>query len=174
MNDASKRRFPKVLADQVSLALHATRPLGVEESMKLLAQYRENHRQAFANGGLNPDFKGIGDGIPNQWFQAIMMLDEAFAALHEYRSPGGADLYLAEQVYREAQRVTSRLKRSSTADHESIKNEAKRLGYYELPKFSRHKNDILDAIIKNLGLYKDNKSTSCKSSYRNLKRIIDS
>lgn len=119
MVDARKRRFPKVLADQLGQALSATRPLG-DECMVLLGRYRENQRKALAEGGLNPDFTGIGDGIPHQWVQAIMRLDEAFRALHKFRSSGGEEDYLSESVYRAAVQVgaSEMGKRAADAKHD--------------------------------------------------------
>ncbi|MBL0355290.1 MAG: hypothetical protein WBJ68_13070 [Candidatus Dechloromonas phosphoritropha] len=62
--------------------------------------------------------------------------------------------------------------RPSEIDHDELRKSATTKGYFSLPKNSRKKNEILDLLIVELGLYRENKSTSKESKYRHLKRIL--
>lgn len=101
---AHKRRFPKVLADKLSIALHATRPLG-DQASEWLETYRENLRRAFVEGGLNAEFSGLGEGIPAEYLHSIRMLHDAFEELHKFRDDPSR--YMSASVYREAQRTSA-------------------------------------------------------------------
>lgn len=112
------RRFPSALDDQLSYALRITRPLG-ERAHELLAVYRENRRMAIAKGGLNADFRGIGNGIPAEWFSAIQTLCEAFDELQRYQEDPSR--YMASSVYRLTQRINGKKSRRGTVlDYEKI------------------------------------------------------
>lgn len=99
-----KRRFPPALTERLSYALFITRPLG-ERVLELLAVYRKNRCAAIAKGGLNADFREIGDGIPADWFSAITNLCEVFDELHAYRAD--PNRYMSTDVYRAAQTITA-------------------------------------------------------------------
>jgi hypothetical protein len=99
-----KRMFPPVLADRLSLALFAVRPLG-ERALELVAVYRRNQCAAIAKGGLNADFRGISNGIPADWFPAITNLCDAFDELHAYNADPSR--FISRKVYRAAQAITS-------------------------------------------------------------------
>ena len=99
-----RRRFPLVLAERLSLALFAVRPLG-ERALELVAVYRRNQCAAIAKGGLNADFRGISNGIPADWFPAITNLCDAFDELHAYNADPSR--FISRKVYRAVQAITS-------------------------------------------------------------------
>jgi len=99
MNGTPKRRFPKVLADELSAALFAVSDLGHEAFMELLARYRRNRAKRIAVWGLLNNGAPV-DGlefIPLEQIRNIERLDEAFQKLHNY-SDGGAGDYVAADV----------------------------------------------------------------------------
>ena len=104
MSTPPEQRCPPVLADRLSLALFAVRPLG-ERALELLAVYRRNQCAAIAKGGLNADFRGISNGIPADGFPAITNLCDAFDELHAYHADPSR--FISRKVYRAAQAITS-------------------------------------------------------------------
>lgn len=105
MVPAHRRRFPGILAEQLSNALNATRPLG-DQALVWLEIYRDNLRKSLAESGLHADFQGCGEGIPAEHLHSISLLHDAFEELHRFRSPGGQDRYISAAVYREAKKIS--------------------------------------------------------------------
>lgn len=62
--------------------------------------------------------------------------------------------------------------RQPDIDCEEVRKKAKNKGYFDLPKNSREKSKIIELIISDLGLYRNNKATSKASQHRHLKRIL--
>lgn len=124
-----KRRFPPVLAERLSLALFAVRPLG-ERASELVAVYRRNRSAAIARDGLNADFRGIGNGIPADWLPAITNLCEAFDELHAYRAD--PNRFISRGVYRAAQAITASGQKIAGDTDSDIEKELLAL-YFEAP-----------------------------------------
>jgi hypothetical protein len=98
------RRFPKILADELSAALRAVDDLSREQLHSLLAQFRRNQMRHIAHWGLHQP-TGPTPGttpLPLEYLFRIARLDSAFQALHHYGA-GGASDYVAEDVLREVE-----------------------------------------------------------------------
>lgn len=119
--ESTKRRFPKVLADELLAALSAVQELDPEVKMQLLARYRRNRGRYIAAWGLNsPEATPQGlEHIPFEWHSQIADLDKAFAKVHRYMG-GGAEDYVASDVMKEINRSISRKRRTSTFTDEEL------------------------------------------------------
>ena len=99
IGSSSNRRIPKILADELEEAFANLSEFGPYETMRMLKRYRANRVVWLANKGLNgpsdPDwYRTISAGIPTaRALLDVQKLDEVFHKLHEFRKPGGADLY---------------------------------------------------------------------------------
>jgi hypothetical protein len=172
--DPRTRRFPKVLADRLKLALDLTRPLGPDRCLELLAIYRRNMLRGVTNYMAERLRNNRDDyePFPMEWFDKIKELDAVFRELHKFREPGGEAEYIASAVYSMAQQFNGQRGRRRETNDEDIRREAARLGYFGLPRHSRKKAEILDEIIANLRLY-HGVGTARPSQHRHLKRILD-
>lgn len=126
----SKRRFPKVLADELEFALFAVRSLAPEKQAELLARYRRNRVKCIAVWGLlNLDAKVEGlESIPYEYADAIERLDKAFAKVHHYRN-GGAGDYVADDVVSEVSRLNAKRPRKRETNYEEIGDYLRRRKY---------------------------------------------
>ncbi|MBY4828699.1 hypothetical protein [Burkholderia dolosa] len=86
---AIERRFPKVLAEELSCALRCVERLipDPDERLEMLARFRRNRARRIAAWGLEPSSQAI-DGcehIPIEYDGALCDVDRAFAKLVGYR-----------------------------------------------------------------------------------------
>ena len=178
-----KQLFPSVLIEQLVAALkemHLYREIlriDGDATFGLLKRFRDDpfavdkrsrYDLSFLDLEAGRDPRTIG-GVP---VSVLENLDKALKALHAYKSPEGPSKYMAMAVYREAQRANSSQHRESISEAESIKAEARKLGYFDLPPYSRDKPKILDQIIERLRLYTD-ADTSRANQHRHLRRVLD-
>ena len=119
--ESTKRRFPKVLADEITSALSAVEELDHEQQMEFLRRYRRNRARHIAAWGLlTPDAPVHGlEHIPHEWHSKIADLDAAWTKIHSYRD-GGAEDYVAAYVMKEINKVNSRKRRTSTFTDEEL------------------------------------------------------
>lgn len=148
MPDMTRRRFPKVLADELHVALALTRPLGEEKCMELLAIYRRNMRKGVTNffaESLGGDIENF-EPFPMEWFDKIKALDEAYTKLHHY-SNGGASDYVAKAVAADISRSRASLPRehSRKADRAAVA-EFLKSGCYATVENKKKKKLIRDAM----------------------------
>lgn len=125
-----KRRFPKILADRLSLALHAVRDLGHEKMLELLAIHRRNRAKCIATWGVlnnGAPVEGL-EPIPLEHIHYIARLDEVFQELHEYMN-GGADDYVASDVEKAINSIRAQGPRNRINDYEQIGSWLCRKGY---------------------------------------------
>lgn len=118
---ATLRRFPKVLADELHLALGIVHRLGQERALELLDNYRRNHAKCIATWGVltsGASVQGL-KPIPEEHVAEIARLDEAFRKLHAYRH-GGAEEYAAADVERAINSLRARGTRSRSTEHAEI------------------------------------------------------
>jgi len=115
------RRFPKILADDVELALGQLSDLKHDEVMELLGRYRSNRAKSIASWGVRNAGKPVKDlaSVPVEYASRIKHLDEAFQKLHNYRSGGAAD-YVADDVVREVFRQNAKRPRKPVNDYQRI------------------------------------------------------
>lgn len=110
--------------------------------------------------------RGYSDDDLRQMKEALALADR------EMCSPGD---FVSAPVFSAAQGSNrEREDRSPDIDPDEVFRLAKNKGFFDLPKYSRKRTAIVDDIIKTLGLYKNNKSTSLDSRRRNINRILDS
>lgn len=143
MADILIRRVPKVLADELIAAFRGVSDLEHELCFELLARYRRNSSKiqlaCAAAFGIGPVDRGFSpsidrEHIPLEWIDPIRCLDEAFKKLHAYNA-GGASAYVAEEVYRAAQKAAASRPRQRTSKIEDIDlgKELERRGYFSNP-----------------------------------------
>lgn len=119
--ESTKRRFPKVLADEILAALSAVQELDPDEKKELLQRYRRNRTRYIAAWGLlTPDAPVHElEHIPHEWHSKIADLDKAFAKIHSYMG-GGAEDYVAADVMKEINRSISRKGRKSNVTNDEL------------------------------------------------------
>lgn len=142
------RRFPKVLADELSAALAAVRDMDQDFVTELLARYRRNMVKCIATWGLTNMGSPV-DGleqIPLEHYRKIEKLDDAFQKLHHYRDGGAID-YVAKDVANEVSRGRALLprQRSRKADDEAVAEHLRQRRYSES---ENQKELILEAMEK--------------------------
>ena len=116
-----KRRFPKVLADELHFALSAVRELGPDFTEYLLARYRRNRAKSIATWGLlnvGAPVDGL-ESIPVEHHWKIEKLDDAYAKLHHYRNGGAVD-YVASAVAKEVSKARASLPRQRSRKADSV------------------------------------------------------
>lgn len=162
MTDSVHRRFPKVLADQVKLALQAVEELGHEACFELLARHRRNtlkgQAACAAKFGIGPVDRAAPlhvdyEPIPLEWIGPISQLDEAFRALHSYNGGGAAD-YLADDVRRLVQKANAKRPRvrEGLISQEDLLEELEVRGFFKTQDAGR-RVEIKRAIAEELGLH---------------------
>lgn len=129
-----KRRFPKVLADELQFALSAVRELGPDLTEDLLARYRRNRAKSIATWGLfdiGAPVVGL-ESIPLEHLWKIEKLDDAYAKLHHYRNGGAVD-YVASAVAMEIAKARASLprQRSRKIDCLAVADYLRSRGYSE-------------------------------------------
>lgn len=140
----TKRRLPKVLADELDKALFGLDKLGNEQVTNLLATFRRNRAKRISAWGI----LNIGsptDGLepfPLEHYPAIELLDEAFRKLHHFRN-GGAGDYVAADVEREINRSRASGPRIRSSSYEDI---ARYLKQREYETSDNKKALVMDAI----------------------------
>ena len=174
MPDMTRRRFPKVLADELSAALAAVRDLDQELVTEWLARYRSNMVKSISAWGLFNEGSPVAglQLIPAEHFQKIQQLDVAFKKLHHYRDGGAAD-YVAQAVAKEISRARSSLPRqhSRKADRTAVADFLRSAGYAStknkkgLILQAMHRFGIKErtarAIAKQAGLTKGAETIDC-------------
>lgn len=123
MSSPNKRRYPKVLADELLSALRDTDELGPLRS-EYLARLRRQLVRYFAERGVMVDagpWKPIHnpEPIPLEWLDRIVALDTAYGKVHAFRN-GGAEDYLAADVLRAANQIAAQQPRN-LAEVEELK-----------------------------------------------------
>lgn len=141
-----KRRFPKVLADELERALSAVSELGPDLALNLLAKYRNNRSKSIAAWGLfniGAPVHGL-ESIPPEHLLKIQRLDDAYAKLHHYRNGGAVD-YVASAVVREIAKARASLprRRSRKIDCLAVADYLRSRGYSEN---ANQKGLILEAM----------------------------
>lgn len=132
------------------------------DAFALLDEYRCNR----TTGITNPAYVR---SIPPSLLSSVERLDKAFRDAHALN---GNDL-VCEATRSALMKKTRKLStRTPTYDHEEIKAEAAKLGYWNAPR--GRKELVLDQIVKNLRLDQQNQSTTAESWRRNLRRILGS
>ena len=129
-SNITKRRFPKVLADELKEALFVVDKLGNELAMELLAAFRRNRLKRIAAWGAS-SIGNPADGLepfPLEYFQAFERLDGAFRKLHHFRN-GGAGDYVAADVDRVINRQRASQPRIRSNNHEDIARYLKQREY---------------------------------------------
>jgi hypothetical protein len=124
------KRFPKVLADRLSFALHAVRDLGHEKMLELLAIHRRNHVKRIATWGIlntGAPVEGL-ESIPLEHIHNIDRLDQAFQEIHNYMD-GGADDYVAADVVSAISRMHAQEPRETKNDYGEICDWLNKRGY---------------------------------------------
>ena len=114
-----KRRFPKVLADEIELALGAVSELGPDLTGDLLARYRRNRAKSIATWGLSDIGAPVvgQEFIPLEHLGKIAKLDEAYEKMHRYRN-GGAGDYIASDVAKELSKARASLPRQRSRKYD--------------------------------------------------------
>lgn len=120
-----KRRYPKILADEVLSALRDTDHLGHERTMELLELYRAGRLQMIADIGIRDDpaskRRSYFQAIPIGHLNAIRNLDTAFGKLHQYKNGGAGDYAAADvEKFINAERGKLPRKRSRKVDSEEV------------------------------------------------------
>lgn len=141
-----KRRFPKVLADELQFALSAVRELGPDLTEDLLARYRRNRAKSIATWGLfdiGAPVAGL-ESIPLEHLGKIERLDDAYAKLHHYRNGGAVD-YVASDVAREIAKARASLPRLRSRKADSLAV-AEYLRSKQFPEIKNQKKLIDEAM----------------------------
>jgi hypothetical protein len=144
-----KRRFPKVLWDEVTVALRAVDDLGNETSMELLARYRRNRAKCIATW----DVLNIGapvDGLEFMSFRQLLkieQLNKAFQKLHHYQN-GGAGDYVAADVESAINSIRAQGPRKPKNNYDEICRWLRRIGY----EASHNKKALVDDAIAAFGV----------------------
>jgi len=137
-------RFPKILADELDVALANTHELGPDKTMELLSKYRRNRAKRIATWGILDIGAPVDDlePIPQEYAWQIEQLDQAFQKMHRYRS-GGAGDYVAADVEREINRRRATQTRIRSTNHDEIGDYLRRRGY---SASSNKKSLVVDAM----------------------------
>lgn len=157
-----KRRFPKILADELGFALFLFREMS-DEGPELLARYRRNLERGRFRRTLFPAATGEEPAqapceyIPPELNWQLKTIADAFEKLHRFRTENGPDEYLAEPVYRKAKQAEAQRPR---------KNSRAEICAYVLNTRDYEHSDDKDAIIKDA---MDRFSVSDRTVYRALK-----
>ncbi|WP_199930503.1 hypothetical protein [Sedimenticola thiotaurini] len=133
----SQRRFPRILADQVSRALHNVRDLDPDYALEMLFNWRRARANYIANVGVTSLVDQPSDNviksapIPYQHLNKIVALDEAFEALHNYLK-GGFSEYASKGVNSALSRERSSKPRdaSKKVSYEEVARYIFRRGYH--------------------------------------------
>lgn len=146
--DITRRRFPKVLADELSAALAAVRGMDQDLVGVLLENYRRNMVKSIGTWGLfNAESPVTGlEIVPTEHLRKIEKLDEAFQKLHRFRK-GGASDYVALTVANEIAKAKASLprQRARKADSAEVAEYLKSNLYQES---KNQKKLILEAAVQ--------------------------
>lgn len=145
----TSRRFPRVLADAVDIALCAVSDFDRKTTMELLGRYRRNRAKYIATWGVLEPGKPVEnlELVPTEYFLLIKQLDEAFQKLHHYRN-GGAGDYVADDVVREISRQNAKRPRKPVNDYQRIGDFLHRRNYIS----SLNKKAIVAEAMTHLGV----------------------
>lgn len=148
---ADRRRFPKVLADEIGYALSRIRNIKLENELtdeqfsEFLEAYRRNKQRRMVNmistqggsiiskgaqtipAGSVPPVEGV-EPFPPKFLNDFDVIDMAFQRMHKYRN-GGAGDYVASAVVSEIQRLNAKKPREQTHQYDQIIAYMKRRGY---------------------------------------------
>lgn len=124
----------------------------------------------FVNGVYDPEYWRH----PDAWLDRQMDVARYVFALELVElSESDPGAFVFDKAFVKAQGA-NRLgeARQPDIDCEEVRKKAKVKGYFDLPKNSREKSKIIESIISDLGLYRNNKATSKASQHHHLKRIL--
>lgn len=146
-------RIPRVLADELRLALGILDDLDRDLTMELLARFRRNRMRCIAAWGINSGpspVQGL-EPIPIERLADIERLDRAFRNLIAFKN-GGAEDYVAVDVEKEINRARARQSRKRITPYQEIGMYLRRRGYAE----SANKKAL---VIDAMGHFQVSKST---------------
>lgn len=136
----TKKRINKVLAEELSLALHKARAVMGDRFEECLAQYRADRVAFIAANGLTIGKTDDQIVYPQhtlnpQYYDALKALDEAYAKMHRHReSPADfVDATIQKEVNRKLARRPRNKKSEAGADINKVKiaEYLKRKGYID-------------------------------------------
>lgn len=175
MNAPSKRRYPKVLADELIAAFRAVDELDQETCFDLLERFRRNRASIISTFGIDvavgieEKLKAPYEAIPYEWHDRICQLDRAFTKLHAYNAGGHVD-YVAKDVYKFAQGLNgSRPKpRLKKIDIHNSKFKAKltEYGFFKQPLHREDRGNVVRKLAAHYGV-------SISTINRHLKEFLD-
>ena len=128
--DITRRRFPRILAEEISRALSLIRGLGAEHALEFLARYRRNRAKRFVAWGVLTVGATVNDleFIPNEICSQIEEIDRVFQKMHHYGNGGAAD-YVAKDVLAAMNRVHGLKSTKTSKNNEKICEYLRRRDY---------------------------------------------
>jgi hypothetical protein len=187
----SQRKAAQVVVRFVTDAINRTKDIPPDILRTLIEDFRRREHVRFvrhplfgATGpeqGLSVGFAADGSIDPEHWKRPEAWRDRdmdiaryVFAMELGDLSESDPGAFVFDKAFAKAQASNRQGEpRSATITHDGLREQAVRKGYFQLPKGSRRKAEILDSIINETGIYRDHKATAKESRRRHLKRIIE-
>ena len=167
----SKRKTSKLVSETYLAAMAPFAGVSVEEINRAKFEFKRQQAAEEAAPELIRVIRKFGvTGAHRRYADSdinALIIAEDLAA-REKRSPGD---FVCGKSFAAAQ-ANGNGKRESY-DHEEIRMEARRIGYFELQAHSRKRRVTRLEIVKNLNLKKGNAATSDESWNRTMARILD-
>ena len=165
----TERKVSKVVADLLIESYDRLRHVPKDEIDRALSDYRRRQERDAAapvhirivRGGLN--------GYTEDQIVRLAIAEELADRERTYPAD-----FVSNQSFRKTQSMINPKNGSvERYDHDEIKKEAAKLGYFELEPNSRARTAVLNAIITKLRLREENHVTSLESWQRTLRRILN-
>lgn len=167
----SQRKHSRLVTDAVSAASDPLSHLTIEERSQVCEEFKELERaRANAPEHIKVIRKlGVLDAARGYSDEDVKRLIEAKeVANRERRSPGD---FVSKKSFAAGQANANG--KSESYDHDEIRQEARRIGYFRLAKGSHGRKAKRLEIVENLNLRKQNPATSDASWNRTMSRILD-
>ena len=167
----SQKEHSRLVTDAVSSAEEQLSHLTLEEKLQACDEYIERQRMLDSQPalikhirkyGVIDAIRGYTDEDVKAWAKAKELVDR------ELRAPGD---FVSKRSFAAGQANANG--KSEAYDRDEIRQEARRIGYFDLKKGKHGRKAKRMQIVSNLNMRKQNPSTSDDSWNRLLSRILD-
>jgi hypothetical protein len=169
----TQRKHSVLVTEAIVEALAPFKHLTTAQLARAIADYKERkaaldaaleHIKVIRHLGVLDANRGFTDADIAQLIKAKELVEREKVQPGEFVSAG---VFSAAQASNRIGEI-----HQPERDTKEIRNKARHLGYFDLPKRDPRRKEVLNKIIEELHLWSDNKATTAESKYHNLRRIL--